>query len=359
MIVKKIELTNFRNFKNVSFEFNNKLNFIYGDNGSGKTSIVEAIYFLSLTRSFRTNNQTTLINDESEYFQIKAEICSDISSNNMLITLNNEGKNIYINDKKINKISDLYYYVNCISYIPKDSFFLKDSPKERRSFLNINLSKLDKVYLQELMKYEKILKSRNELLKQENIDKNLLDVLTTQLINLSYSIDKKRYDYIERINQVLPLIYKQLTNNEINIQIRYKPFIDNLNKYQEIARLKYNESLEKDLQQKVTTIGIQKEDFSIFIGDKNVGIYGSQGENKLAVLSLKLSLYFIDKDNNPIIILDDILAELDFFHQNNLLKMLDSFSQAFITSSKKETTNLNNIWYFHIQDNISVYKEGV
>ncbi len=357
MIVKKIELINFRNFKNISLDFNDKLNFIYGDNGVGKTSIVEAIYFLSLTRSFRTNDLFTLVNEDNDYFSIKSEIYEDAIANKIVITLDKDGKHIFVNDKKVNKISDLYYYINCISYVPKDSYLLKSSPKERRNFLNINLSKIDRIYLNKIIEHEKILKSRNELLKQNNVDENLLDVLTNQLIEISYVIDKKRCEYVKKVNDVLSTVFQKLTENNFDIKVVFNPLIDNFNNYKKIAIQKYNESLNKDLKQKTTTIGIHREDFSIYVNNKNIGVYGSQGENKIAILSLKLSQYLLDKNRKPVVILDDILAELDYFHQKRLLNLLNSYSQIFITSSKKEIQNLNNIWYFHIKDKTDIEKE--
>ena len=350
MIVKSLELINFRNLKKEKVEFLKGINFLYGNNGSGKTSIVEGIYYLSSMRSFRTSKENLLINQESDYFQILAEICNDFEKNKLIITYDSKGKHIFLNGSKISKISELFHLINCLYFIPKDTEFFKGPPKIRRNFINMNISKIDTEYLKLLMNYEKLLKSRSDIFKKEKLDYRLINILTNQMIEISYKIYQKRKKYIEQLNTVLPTVFNKIVGKTYgNIHFKYLSFIDNELKYKKIAKAKYQESLEEDKIKKITTIGIHKEDYALFIDDNNIGLYGSQGENRLAILSLKLSPYYLIDNNKPIVILDDVLSELDTNNQNNLLNLINEFEQVFITSTTKISNKNINCNYFKLE----------
>ena len=353
MIVKKIKLFNFRCYCNCEVEFLKGMNYIYGDNASGKTSLVEAIYYLSLARSFKTNKDKELINKNSDVASISACMSYENSYKEINISLLESGKKIFINKKQINKISELSNLVNAICFIPKDVNLLKDSPSQRRLFLNLSITKISKKYLELCINYEKLLKSRNDLLKQEKINLNLLDVLTTQIIQDSKEIYQFRKQYIDNLNKKINFVYKSITGKDDKIKIIYESFISTYENYEILARKKYDESKENDLLKKVTNIGIHKEDFKIFLNSKDVSKYGSQGENRLSVLSLKLTPYeLIDEDEKkPIIILDDVLSELDSINQENLLNYLSNLNQVFITSTTK-ILNENINYYFVDKANI-------
>lgn len=348
MIVQKIKLNNFRCYKNCEVEFSKGLNYIYGDNASGKTSLVEAIYYLSLARSFRTNKDKELINKNYDSATINSHMNYQNSNKEILISLMNNGKKILINKKQINKISELSNLVNAICFIPKDVNLLKESPSQRRLFLNLSIAKTSKKYLELCINYEKLLHSRNELLKEEVINQNLLDVLTNQLISVSKEIYFYRKKYIDDLNKKINFVYKSITGKDETLKIIYKSFISNYENYEVIAEKKYLESKEIDLLRKVTNIGIHKEDFEILLNSKDVSKYGSQGENRIAVLSLKLTPYELidDVDKKPIIILDDVLSELDKTNQENLLNYLQKMNQVFITSTNKIIKE--NINYYFI-----------
>lgn len=353
MIVQKIKLTNFRCYETIELEFKPGINYIYGDNASGKTSLVEAIYYLSLARSFRTIKDKELINKNNDSAIINASLKYIDSNKEIIISLMNNGKKIFVNKKQINKISELSNLVNAICFVPKDVNLLKESPSQRRLFLNLSIAKVSKKYLELCINYEKILHSRNELLKEEVINFDLFDVLTSQLISISKEIYFFRKKYIDNLNNKINFIYKSITGKDETIKVIYESFISNYENYEVIADKKYKESKEIDLLKKVTNIGVHKEDFKILLNSKDVSKYGSQGENRLSVLSLKLTPYELieEDDKKPIIILDDVLSELDKTNQENLLKYLTNLNQVFITSTNK-ITNENINYYFINKTNI-------
>ena len=198
---------------------------------------------------------------------------------------------------------------------------------------------------------------RNEILKEENPNITLLDVYAEQLIAYSFKIYKYRKEYFNKINIFLPEIYQKISLKKSLIKLVYLPFVDDLSNYKDIALNKYKNVLKSDLKMKRTTIGIHLEDFYILLDNKNITLYGSQGENRMAVLSLKLVPYFLinEKENKPIVILDDVLSELDENNKLNLLNFLKVFEQVFITTTNKIT--MENITNFLVLNN-NVSKEG-
>ncbi len=357
MIIEDIKLTNFRNYKNLSVSFTKGMNVFYGDNGSGKTNLAEAIYFLSLSKSFRTNNESDVINiEENNHALINAHISKGKNYKKIDIYITKDGKKISIDNKSVNKISTLSNEVNVIYFLPKDVNLFKESPKVRRNFFNISLSKQKEEYLKLLNDYEKVLKSRNELLKEDEPDLTLIDVYSDQLITYSEKIYKYRKEYFENINSYLPELYQKISMKKSSIKLIYLPFINDLSSYKELANEKYKDALENDLKLKRTTIGVHLEDFYILLDGKNITLYGSQGQNRMAVLALKLVPYFLIKEieKKPIIILDDVLSELDDKNKMNLLNLLSNLEQVFITSTQK--VELENIKNYLIKNN-TVSKE--
>src|SRR5574344_1047176 len=328
MIVEEIKLNNFRNYHQFDVSFVKGINFIYGANASGKSSLVEGIYYLSLARSFRTSRDQDLINNKSEFAIINAKLSVGETKKEIMVYLSHEGKKIAVNKKQIGKISELSNIVNAIYFIPKDVNLLRDSPKNRRLYLDVSISKVSKSYLEHVTNYEKLLKTRNDLLRKEQPNIDLIEVVTNQMIDISKEIYIYRKEYLDELNKKANQIFKEITNSEQNIEIIYVPFINNKNNYVELA----------------------KQEFKILLNKKDVSIYGSQGENRLAVLALKLAPYELIKDykNKPIVILDDVLSELDKDNQKSLLTYLSKLSQVFITSTKKIEINKAN--YYFIDD---------
>ena len=338
MIIKSLTLKGFRNHDYLTYDFHPGLNVISGPNGAGKTNIVEAIYYLSLARSFRLNDSDGLIKKDKENAEIYAEISEGQLVRKIRIVLTSEGHQIYINNKPVNKVSDLAKIVNVILFEPKDVLLFRGSPRARRNFLDISLSKKSPSYLDYITRYEKVLKERNELLKGENVDKTLLETTTEMLVKLSSPIVAYRQMYVKDINDILNKITRALTGEESKLEVIYKPFVENSVDFEEKALDVFKRAEESDLRKKATSVGIHREDFSVNLNGRDVGEFGSQGENRIAALALKLSPYFLidDRDKRPIVALDDVMSELDQNHRLRLVNFLKKFEQVFITATRLE-----------------------
>ena len=345
MYIRRINLHNYRNHKSKEFEFSPGINIITGENAVGKTNIVEAIYYLSLARSFRGVDDDELILNGEDYAEIDSEAIEGKIKRNIHILITKKGRSVVVNGKKVSKLSDLTKVVNVLLFEPKDVMLFRGSPKERRNFLDINLSKKYPAYLDYISHYNKALANRNEILKASNIDKNLLNSATELLAKYAGPIIEYRTAYVKDITDILIKIAHALTGEKSKIEIIYKPFVQPSSDYKTAALEAFNRSLESDLRQKATTTGIHREDFSIRLNDREIDTYGSQGENRLIALALKLAPYFLieDKDKKPIVVLDDVMSELDKNHQELLTKFLKKLGQVFITATELDMNGETHI----------------
>lgn len=345
MVVKSLTVRNFRNHIVRDLNFNEGINLIVGPNASGKTNIVEAIYYLSLARSFRGVDDSDIINNKNEYSQVDAVISEGDIKRNIRILITKKGRSVLVNGKKVSKLSDLAKSVNVLLFEPKDVMLFRGSPKERRNFLDISLSKQFPIYLDYISRYEKALRQRNEILKSQKIDEKLLEASTELMVKYAGPIINYRAMFVKDINDILIKITHALTGVKDKIEISYRPFVNMTSEYEKEALEAFNRSLESDLRHKATSIGIHREDISVSLNGKDIGTYGSQGENRLVALALKLSPYFLitDKDKKPVVVLDDVMSELDKTHQEQLIKFLRKFEQVFITDTKLEIDGATRI----------------
>lgn len=349
MIVSKLTLRNFRNYGWLELEFLPGLNIIVGDNAEGKTNIVEAIHFLSLARSFRSNETSDLVLKTRQFATIEARIEQLTIRKDIRAVITPSGKKITCNGKTVKRISELANLVNVIIFEPKDALMFNDSPLVRRNFLDVNLSKKSPLYLEALMQYEKLLKERNALLKDEKVDLTQLEVVTMQIIDVSETIVKYRSMYINEINNVLSKIVSVIKGENEEAHLTYTPFVKFDSKFKESALRAYERMQESDIKRKATQIGIHREDISMILNGDDVATHGSQGENRIVVIALKLAPYFLieDKDLRPIVVLDDVMSELDKEHKERLITFLRKFEQVFITSTK---TNVKNASIYEVKE---------
>ena len=345
MLVTSLSVKEFRNHVSKRFDFEKGINLITGPNASGKTNVAEAIYYLSLARSFRGVDDEDIINRQSEYSEIEATVLEGDIKRNIRILITKKGRSVLVNGKKVSKLSDLTKCVNVLLFEPKDVMLFRGSPKERRNFLDINLSKQFPIYLEYISRYEKALRQRNEILKAGNIDQKLLEASTELLVKYAGPIINYRAMFVKDINDILIKITRALTGVQGKIEVSYKPFVNMTSDYQNTALEAFNRSLENDLKHKATSVGIHREDISVSLNGREIGTYGSQGENRLVALALKLSPYFLinDKDKKPVVVLDDVMSELDPSHREQLIKFLRKFEQVFITDTKLEIDGATRI----------------
>lgn len=342
MIIKSIKLKEFRNYSNYELFFKEGINLLYGVNGAGKTSILEAIYFLSTCRSFKSNEENVLINKNSDYFEIVGEINKNKNFiSNIDIVYKKSSKNIRINGKVIKKVSLLRDQIKCLYFIPSDSKLLSGYPSIRRKYLNINIGNLSKKYLSLYSEYNKLKKSRNILLKKEKYDRNLIDAITEQIISIEEEIYNYRWEYVKNVNLYLSKIYKRISQDKNNIEIVYQPNVDGSKNYKKNALNKYQNAM---LKHQDLNFGIEKDNFIIVLNGLDLKKYGSQGQNRMAIISLKIAPFYLNKnkEDSPIILLDDVFGELDPQNQTNLMELLKTFPQVFITSTFKINENNSN-----------------
>ncbi|NLB48787.1 MAG: DNA replication/repair protein RecF [Erysipelotrichia bacterium] len=345
MLIKKITLKNFRNHTFLSFDFSRRLNILSGPNALGKTNVAEAIYYLSLGQSFRTDEDITLIQKNEDRAEIEAVITEGELVRKINVVITKLGRTIAVNGKNISKLSDLSKCVNVILFQPKDVSLFKGPPRDRRHFLDISISKKSAIYLDYLSRYNKILKQRNNLLKSDTVDETLLEVTTELMIKLAGSIISYRQLYVKDNNDILNKITRSLTGDKGTFELKYYPFVPYDANFNENAKNAFKKVEEGDLRRKQTSIGIHREDLSISHNGRDIASFGSQSENRIAALALKLSPYFLitDKDKKPIVVLDDVMSELDQRHQDSLIKFLRKFNQVFITGTKLDIPNCNHL----------------
>ncbi len=341
MKIINLKLHNFRNYKDLELEFSGKQNIIIGPNGAGKTNIVEAIYVLALTKSFRGNLDRILINNNELNMKIRGKVKDRIVKNYEVI-ITPKGKVVKQNGNKIHRLSEHISKINIVLFTPDDTNVIRYAPQNRRNMINIAISQLDNNYLHILNEYNKVLKQRNSYLKllytNSLASQDYLNILTDKLIELGIKISNYRSDFVNEINNYIDKINYDITKRK-GLKIKYISSFKN-QKYNNLQK-KYKYYLEKDLMIGKTSLGVHHDDFIFTFNNKNLKEYGSTGEQKNAIICFKLSQIelFVNKNKKyPILILDDMFSELDSKKINNLLKKLNKNLQIFIT-----TTDLNNI----------------
>ncbi len=347
MILKNISIINFRNYKKLDLDLNDKINIIYGQNGQGKTNILESIYVLALTKSHRSFIDNNLIKNGEESAIIKGKLKKDISYN-LEILLGKTKKQVKIDNSVESKLSTYIDKMNVIIFSSEDLELIKGSPGERRKYINLELSQLSANYYNALNDFEKLLKIRNETLKKinnlEEVDLNYFNILTEYLVNKSVFIYQMRNKYIQKLNDICPKIFKEISGLE-GFNIKYKPSIDissfEKENIKKILEETLRENFEKEVSAKMTIYGPHRDDFEFCKGNDSLRDFGSQGQQKMAVLALKLSeieIFSDYKKTSPIILLDDVFSDLDSLKKNNLLKHINKNMQVIIT-----TTDLDSI----------------
>lgn len=350
MWINEIKLSNFRNYNYQEIKLHENINVFYGENAQGKTNIIESIFLSSIGKSFRTSNEKELIRFGEE--KAVSEIYFQKSDRDGKIKIEiNDKKNIYLNGIKLKKLSELLGNINIVIFTPDDINILKGGPQNRRRFLDIMISQLKPNYMHNLSLYAKTLEQRNNYLKQikeENKSEEMLDIWDEKLAEYAFIISNYRNDFMEKIKNKIKKIHSEITDNREDIEIKY--LTECLDKKNYLNLLKQRRKL--DIIKSYTTKGIHRDDFNIYINKKELSIYGSQGQHRTAMLSLKLSEVNIIEDEigeKPVLLLDDFMSELDSKRRNHFLEKIND-TQVIITCTDKIDIEKNKILIYNVND---------
>lgn len=354
MKIKSLKLKNFRNYDLLNLDFDDATNIFYGDNAQGKTNILEALYLTGTTKSHRGTKDRDMIQfgeDESHLETIVEKNGIDYQIDMHL--KKNSPKGIAINKMPIRKASELFGIINMVFFSPEDLNIIKNGPAERRRFIDLELSQLDKVYLNDLTNYNKIVNQRNHLLKEIDFNKNVLstlDVWDMQLVHYGDRIITRRKAFIEHVNEIVSNIHYKLTGGREELCLIYEPSNGNISFEQAIERNK-----EKDMRLKSTSVGPHRDDICFMVKDLDIRRFGSQGQQRTAALSLKLSEIELVKKtikDKPVLLLDDVLSELDKHRQNYLLDSIGDIQTLITCTGVEDFVNnrfsINKI--FHVRN---------
>ena len=366
MVIKSLKLKNYRNYNLLDLNFDPQTNILYGDNAQGKTNILEALYMSGTTKSHRGTKDRDIIKFEQEEAHLEtvinkhgADYCIDIHLKK------NSPKGIAINKIPIRKASELFGIVYFVFFSPEDLNIIKNGPAGRRRFIDLELSQLDKVYLSDLTKYNRALNQRNTLLK-DAFQKNMisssgfidtLDIWDMQLALYGNKVIEGRKKFIKDLNNIIADIHNKLTGGKETISVSYETFNDNIS-FEEVLR----KNRSRDFKLKSTSVGPHRDDLSFIVNGIDIRKFGSQGQQRTAALSLKLSEIEMVKrliNDTPILLLDDVLSELDKNRQNYLLDSIHDIQTVITCTGLDEFVNyrfaINKV--FHV-DSGYVTKEN-
>lgn len=348
MYLEEIALTNFRNYKEAKVQFHKRVNIITGNNAQGKTNLLESIYIMSLGKSFRTNRDAEMIRFGEEFCKAKASFIKNTDKLDIDIAISKEGKAIKINGYKINKTIDLLEHAYMVVFSPDDMKIVKDEPEKRRKFIDRELCQLKPVYYKNLARYKKILQQRNVLLKKTDINSYHLDVWNEELADYGSRIILERRDFVEKLNRISQNISEKITNGKEKLEVSYEcnlPIKQFLKEQKEVFLKKLTENTKNDLNRGNTSVGPHKDDLKLCTEGIDIRNFGSQGQQRTAALSLKLAeIRLIKEETNedPILLLDDVLSELDLTRQRFLINSLENV-QLFITTTEISQELRNNL----------------
>lgn len=371
MRIKKLKVENFRNLENLDIEFSKGVNIIYGNNAQGKTNIIESIYIFSFGKSFRANKDIELLKFDKEYFLSNIKIMKkdrELEMDFGFDKISNK-KMIKVNGVIQKKISDIIGKLNVVVFKPEDIKIVTDSPSIRRKYIDYLISSISKLYLENITKYKKVMEERNNLLKEiklrlkgsknlDETDSNFLDVYDKLLSKLNCEIYNERKRVIEKLNDYIYDIHLKLTENYINNEKLHIKYVSNVAEDIEKMYTNLSKSRLNDINKGYTSLGIHRDDYIISINSLDVSIYGSQGQKKSSIISLKLSELKVIEEvigEKPVLLLDDYMSELD---EKRRLKFLDIIEdiQIIITTTHKISIDGKHNTYFYV-DNGKIERE--
>lgn len=339
MYIKDLKLKNFRNYRDLTIDFDRRVNLITGKNAQGKTNLIEALYMSSMGRSFRTSREQEMIlfGEDSAYVKVNAE--KELISTKVEIMLSKNSKKAIKKDgTSIRKTADLLENIIIVIFSPDDLKIVKEDPEKRRRFIDRELSQIKPAYFDAYMKYRRALIERNTYLKNDDISTSMLDIWDEGLIKYGALLMKYRKDFINEISDISGNVHNKITNGKESLSLKYAPNIDiagDTDRQEEFIERELTAARERDIRTGATSRGPHKDDFNFIIDGINVRNYGSQGQQRTSALSLKLAeLELIKKETgeNAVLLLDDVMSELDPERREYLIRAL-SENQIFITAT--------------------------
>lgn len=348
LFLTELSLTNYRNYKKTRLSFENKVNVILGENAQGKTNLMESIYVLAIAKSHRTSRDKELIKWDEEYAKIEGRVQKRMSALSLELVISNKGKKAKVNSLEQKKLSSYIGSLNVVMFAPEDLNLVKGSPQVRRRFIDIEIGQVMPVYMHDLNQYHHILQQRNHLLKQYNRspekNKVMLEILTTQLVEIAVKITNRRIHFLHLLQNWAEPIHKGISRGLETLKIQYNPSVDvsediELSKMVEVYYEKFSKIKEKEIDRGITLAGPHRDDMQFFVNDKDVQVYGSQGQQRTTALSIKLAEIELIKSEvgeYPILLLDDVLSELDDYRQSHLLNTIQGKVQTFVTTTSVE-----------------------
>lgn len=353
MFIRRLQMLNYRNYNALDIELCPNVNVFMGDNAQGKTNILEAIYYCAFAKSHRTSKDKELINWNGEHAFISVDVGRERLDKRIDISILKDGKkSIRINKIKIKKIGKLFGNFNVVMFSPEDLRIIKDSPGVRRKFIDMELCQLNPKYYYNLVQYNKVLNERNILLRNRNTSSEMLEIYDMQLVEFGYNIIRDRIKYIESLNKYAEKIHSDITSGKEKINFKYISTIKDLENIKENFYTLLEKNRSKDCDRGITSIGPHRDDFFVYINDIDTKSYGSQGQQRTAVLTMKFSSLEIIKELTgefPVLLLDDVLSELDFNRKKYILSTIGQI-QTVITC-----TGIEDL-YEYLDEKAKVFK---
>lgn len=333
MYIKNIMLVNYRNYENLQIKLNENVNVFIGDNAQGKTNVLESVYYGAFAKSHRTSKDKELINWNKDKAYISLLVGKERLDKRIDINILKDGKKaIKVNGVKVNKIGELFGIFNVVMFSPEDLKVIKEAPNLRRRLLDMELSQINKKYYFNLVQYNKILNERNMILKNNKFSEEMLEIYDYQLVEHADYIISKRLEYIDKVNFYGKEIHKDITTEKENIEFKYSCNV-NLENYKANYLKKLQDNIKRDREKGITSVGPHRDDFNVYVNDIDVKTFGSQGQQRTAILTMKFSSLKIIKEitgEYPVLLLDDVLSELDLNRKKYILSTIQGI-QTIIT----------------------------
>ncbi len=344
MYLEKLELKHFRNYEDVNVAFSPQVNVLIGKNAQGKTNLLESIYVLAMARSHRTSNDREMVTFKKDAALIRGGVHQRLGNTKLELLISRKGKKAKVNHLEKARLSQYIGQLNVILFAPEDLALVKGAPSVRRRFIDMEFGQIDALYLHALTEYRAVLRQRNKYLKElqtkKATDKVYLEILSEQLSESGSQIIFKRLEFLQELEKYADKLHNQITQGKEHLQFQYE---STLKEYQgkNVVELKqslieqYKTMMDKEIFQGTTLLGPHRDDVRFMLNDKNVQVYGSQGQQRTAALSVKLAEIDLMKEKTheyPILLLDDVLSELDGARQTHLLKTIQNKVQTFLTT---------------------------